>query len=55
VRSSEEEELLVKSFSNEAPVYEKPTPENFERLVLEELTSVKYDPDVVTAIIRKIE
>ncbi|VFR11007.1 hypothetical protein SPFM15_00262 [Salmonella phage SPFM15] len=25
---------IIRKISNEAPVYEKPTPENFERLVL---------------------
>ncbi|QVW55178.1 hypothetical protein pEaSNUABM29_00134 [Erwinia phage pEa_SNUABM_29] len=54
VRSSEEDELLVKSFSDDAPVFEMPTQENIERLILEELTSVKYDPDVVTTIIRNV-
>jgi len=55
VNTADEEEKLIAVFSTEAQVDEKIAPDNVERLLLKEMTGMKYDPDIVTDIIRSIQ
>jgi UDP-2,3-diacylglucosamine pyrophosphatase LpxH len=54
VATPEEKELLTQAFSNETVAVETITPDNTERIMLEELASVKYNPSIVSDIIRKV-
>jgi len=54
VATPEEQELLTQAFSNEASVVEAITPENTERILLEEMAGMKYNPTIVAEIIRKV-
>lgn len=54
VNTTDEDEKLVAVFSVDATADEKIGPENVERILLEEMAGLKYNPDIVSTIVRKI-
>ena len=55
VNTKDEEQRLVAVFSTEAVVDERITPDNVERILLEGMNGMKYDPAIVSDIVRSIQ